>query len=67
MVESDYVEISKSLKVNQYPLPKTEDLFATLAGGTKFTKLDLSEAYLQLELDPDSQQYCVINAQSRPV
>ena len=46
---------------SSYPLPKAEDLFATLAGGKNFTKLDLSEAYLQLELDADSQQYCVIN------
>jgi len=38
-----------------------EDLFATLAGGKKFTKLDLSQAYLQLELHPDSLEYCMIN------
>ena len=33
-------------KLNRYPIPKVEDLFATLEGGATFTKLDLSQAYL---------------------
>ena len=49
------------LEVNQYPLPRPEDLFAALNGGEKFTKLDLSEAYLQIELEDESKQYLVIN------
>ena len=49
-----------TLNVDQYPLPKVEDLLATLAGGRKFTKLDLSQAYLQLELHPEARQYCII-------
>ena len=54
----DYkVTINQALDVDQYPLPKPDDLFATLAGGKKFTKLDLSQAYQQLELDEDSSQY----------
>ena len=28
-----------------YPLPKIEDLLATLAGGKSFTKVDLSHVY----------------------
>ena len=55
------VTVNQSLSVDQYPLPKVEDLFATLAGGKKFTKLDLTQAYLQLELHPDSLRYCTIN------
>ena len=42
----DYkVTVNPVLKVNQYPMPTPEDLFATLAGGQNFTKLDLSHAY----------------------
>ena len=48
----DYkVKINQALDVDQYPLPGPEDLFVTLAGGNKFTKLDLSQAYQQLTLD----------------
>ena len=32
-------------KLDQYPIPKVEDLFAMLDKGDTFTKLDLSQAY----------------------
>ena len=55
------VTINQVLSVDQYPLPKPEDLFLTLAGGTVFTKLDLSQAYLQLQLDEKSIPYVTVN------
>ena len=58
----DYkVNVNKSLEVDQYLLPKPANLFATLAGSQKFTKLDLSQAYQQLLLDEDSRRYVTIN------
>lgn len=43
----DYkVTVLQALDVEQYPLPKPEDLFATLPGGAKFSKLDLSQLTL---------------------
>ena len=58
----DYkVTINQALDVDQYPLPKPEDLFATLAGGKTFSKLDLSQAYQQLMLDETSAKYVTIN------
>ena len=58
----DYkVTVNQVLDVDQYPLPKPEELFATLAGGKKFTKLDLSQAYKQLPLDDESMKYVTIN------
>ena len=58
----DYkVTINQELEIDQYPLPKPENLFATLAGGKKFTKLDLSQAYQQLELDDPSKLLVTIN------
>ena len=47
--------------VEEYPLPTPEELFSTLAGGKVFSKLDLSQAYLQLPVDEESKQYLTIN------
>ena len=52
---------NRTISEEQYPIPNVEDMFATLAGGKKFTKLDLSQAYLQLELDKDSEEYLTVN------
>ncbi|XP_028304146.1 uncharacterized protein K02A2.6-like [Gouania willdenowi] len=58
----DYkLTINQASQLDTYPLPKVEDLFATLAGGKTFTKLDMSHAYQQLLLDEDSKQYVTIN------
>lgn len=60
----DYkVTINPWLNVEQYPLPKTQDLFAKLAGGLQFTKLDLSQAYQQVQLEENSRRYLTINTQ----
>ena len=59
---SDFkVTINPVSKLHRYPIPKIEDIFATLERGKIFTKLDLSQAYHQLKLDADSQKYLVIN------
>jgi len=58
----DYrVTINKAVKVDAYPLPKVEDLFAALSGGKYFSKLDMSQAYLQLPLDERSRELVTIN------
>lgn len=38
----------------KYPIPRVEDLFSRLSGGEKFSKLDLKDAYLQVQLDEAS-------------
>ena len=48
-------------KLDRYPIPRVEDLFAKLAGGKAFTKLDLSQAYLQVPLDEESRKLVVVN------
>ena len=53
--------VNKASKLDHYPIPKVEDLFAKLAGGKLFTKFDLSQAYQQVELEEQSRQYVVIN------
>ena len=58
----DYkVTVNKATKVDHYPISRIEDLFASLSGGKEFTKLNLSHAYQQVELDEASRQYVTIN------
>ena len=58
----DYkVTVNPMLEVDRYPLPKPDDLFATLAGGKHFTKIDLTNAYQQMSLDKKSRDLVTIN------
>ena len=58
----DYkVTVNPVLDVDQYPLPKPDDIFASLAGGKLFTTLDLTHAYNQLQLNEESKKYVTIN------
>lgn len=61
-VDGDYKKtVNTMLDVNQYPLLKLEDTFATLSGGQKFTTLDLSHANNQILLDDSCPKYVTIN------
>ncbi|KAG7307507.1 hypothetical protein JYU34_007710 [Plutella xylostella] len=53
---ADYkVTLNPVLLIDKYPLPKVEDLFVGLSGANYFSKIDLSQAYNQIELeDPDN-------------
>ena len=53
--------INRAASTEIYPLPRVEELFAKLTGGKFFTKLDMSNAYLQLPLDSASKPYVTIN------
>ena len=53
--------VNPQLQVDQYPLPKIQDIFASLAGGQRFTKIYLRQAYNQLEMNDNSKSYLTIN------
>ena len=60
----DYkLTVNQVAKLDTYPLPRIEDLFASLSGGQTFSKLDLAHAYLQVKLDEESQKYVAVNTQ----
>ena len=48
-------------KTDPYPLPRIEDIFASLSGGKTFTKLDLEHAYQQVPLTKEAQKYTTVN------
>ena len=53
--------VNPNLVVEQYTLPRIEDMLAKLEMGERFTKIDLRQAYLQLTLDEESKQLTTIN------
>ena len=56
------VTINPHLEMFTCPLPTPDEVFATLANGESFTKLDLSRAYKQIKVSSKSQQYLTITA-----
>ncbi|XP_061570024.1 uncharacterized protein K02A2.6-like [Cololabis saira] len=54
------VTINPALCVEKYPIPRIEDLFASLSGGQQFSKLDLSHAYLQMVIEKNSRKCLTI-------
>ena len=60
----DYKQTTNSVaRADAYPLPRVEDILASLAGGKSFSKLDLAHAYQQLVLDEESKKYTTINTE----
>lgn len=58
----DYkLTVTKVSPLEQYPIPKMEDMIASLAGGEKYSKLDMSHAYQQIVLDEESRKYVRVN------
>ena len=55
------VSVNLVLLTEWYPLPRIEDFFANLAGGKHFSKLDLHQAYHQMEVTEASKKFLTIN------
>ena len=54
--------VNRCLDIDQYILSQLlMNLFVSLTGEQKFTKLDLAQAYQQMPLDEHSQSYCTVN------
>ena len=52
---------NRAIRVDKHPLPRVQDLFAQLAGGRVFAKLDLSRAYQQLIVSEEQRHLLTIN------
>ncbi|XP_071642949.1 uncharacterized protein [Temnothorax longispinosus] len=55
------VTLNKHLVVDEHPLPTIDELFSTLAKGEKFSKIDLKQAYLQMEIHPSDREMLTLN------
>nr|CAI5855831.1 unnamed protein product [Callosobruchus analis] len=55
------VTLNPYLEIPQFPLPRIEYLFSQLRGGEKFSKIDLSDAYQQVELSEESRKLVTIS------
>ena len=53
--------VNAQLHVDQHPIPRVDELFAKLQGGKHFSKLDMSYAYLQVELDDATKKLLFVN------
>ena len=53
--------LNERLEANKYPLPTPDEIIAKLAGSQYFSTIDLSDAYLQIEVEEQSQKVLTIN------
>jgi len=53
--------LNPHLIVDEYPFPTIDELFLKLANGRKFSKIDLKQAYLQLEIAPEDRELLTIS------
>ena len=53
--------INPQLEVDEYPLPRIDDIYASLGCGTLFSVIDLRHGYLQMEVVEQSKPLLTIN------
>ncbi|XP_036318832.1 uncharacterized protein K02A2.6-like [Rhagoletis pomonella] len=53
--------VNAQIDIERFPLPTREALFHAIRHGKQFSKIDLKDAYLQMELDDDSKTIMVVN------
>ena len=52
----DMRQVNRAVVTDGYPLPRIEDVLDRLRGSKVFSRLDLKDAYHQLELHPESRE-----------
>ena len=55
------VHINGKVMDEDYPIPDMETIFHNLHGASYFGRIDLSDAYYQIELNEDAKEICTIN------
>lgn len=55
------VTINPQMDIERYPIPRIRDLFHKLNRGKYFSKVDLSDTHMQVEMDEESKSVLVVN------
>ena len=53
--------VNPVLQIDKYPISNIDDLYSKVSCGHYFMRLDLSDAYLQVSLDEESQKLTTMN------
>lgn len=53
--------LNPNLVVDDHPLPAINEFFTNMSGGQKFSKIDVQQAYLHLEIHSDDREYLTLN------
>ncbi|XP_055604705.1 uncharacterized protein K02A2.6-like [Uranotaenia lowii] len=53
--------LNAALESDRHPLPHPDDIFTALAGARIFSQIDLSDAYLQVEVEEESRKLLTVN------
>ncbi|GBL78306.1 Sphingomyelin phosphodiesterase [Araneus ventricosus] len=55
------VTVNKFCETQFYPLPSQEEILTSMGDGKYFSKIDLSKAFHQLQISPESQELLTLN------
>lgn len=53
--------INRYLNIDDHPFPTIDELFTKLSGSIKYSKIDLTQTYLQLEVVPEQRRLLTIS------
>ena len=57
----DPKDLNENIKREHYQIPKREEITCEMAGAKYFSKMDASQGFWQLKLDPESSKLCTFN------
>ena len=57
----DHRNLKKAIKCHRHPMPTTEEMLAPMADAKFFTKVNASNAFLQVKLDEESSKFLTFN------
>ena len=59
----DFKNLNAQLNVEKFPLPRFEEILSCVGDNSYFCKLDLTNAYLQMEVEKEHQKYLGISTE----